>query len=321
MDFYNISLSLEENPDFGLGIWQRLALCALVVPTLWAILSICAYRTAQFFCRRSNDPKRDAIEQAGIYFIAATVICCLTVTLLLPSLGIGKDWLPAIIKWIHRIGIALLGDFLLIALYLQVSAFVKQRICTDIRSVRRTYKYWHFVTQTMPAPAAIMLLFTGFNRVFTVPGYSIRSLWLCALISILAVMMSDGIFGYTPAVRDLWTSSEAAPDSATFFSKSRNSKRGILLFIHSLSFPFVAALPIFRVGGNWNPALPILHLLHADSMAGGWPQLLPGLILFAVLFLSVAAANRFGRPKAINGSGGPSVNVSDSKTHKAQHAL
>jgi hypothetical protein len=270
------------------GLAARLALSGVVVSLIWIGLTTFVWQVI----KRLRGATEKRIETVGTCLIVSTILVCLAVTVVLPSIAQDRETFGMLTRWIHLCGVMLLGEFLLTALYLQIESVVKKRRSSTIASVRKTYAQWLWITEIMPAPAAIMLFFTGFNRLFAVPGYSINSTWIFALVGILGVMMADGIFGYTPAIRNLAKAANSAADAASFYQPSRDFWRDLKLLVHSVSFPLVALLPIWKVGPHWSPATPVLRFFEVDDSGSGWHRVLPGLCLFGLLFAATAASNQ-----------------------------
>lgn len=276
---------IDHSAFRGLGtVLRDLAVTACCAGLTWYPLALLFYGFS-FVRYLPGTSGMDHVEQTGLCLILVTVAVCLVTTVALGywPLGTSPEALSATVRWIHRFGVSLLGVFLLLALYFQ--AALRLRINRgDIRNIRRIYQQWRWVTEVAAAPAAIMLFFTGFNRIFSVPGYSVGHWWLFVLVAMLGLMMSDGIFGYTPSLRRLSLQAQACDTAEDFHLTSRGVWRDVTFFIHSVSFPLVIVFPIWRVGEGYSPATPFFQLLGLDPFDSGWSQLTAGIALFLVFF-------------------------------------
>ncbi len=276
------------------SVAKRLSIAALAVPLLWGSLMYCFQSLVS---RWSRHPLTSSVhaERTGVLGIAFSILSSIFVVFLLPTLLTDAALTTNVVLWYHRFGVALLGDFLLAALVFQFKYSFQSKNWNHIHQARAVFTKWLWITETMPGPAAIIILFTGLQRVATVPGYSLNQGWILFLVAILAIMMSDGIFSYTPAVRDLASLSEQGDNIPAFLENSRSRLRDLKLFIHSLSFPIVLLFPTWRIASNLNALKPLFDKLHLDQTEGGWRQLLPAIAVFIALFVFVATLNRWGR--------------------------
>jgi hypothetical protein len=279
---------MTEESLSSLGLAARLGLAGIAISLAWVALTVLFWQATKL----SRAQGHERIELVGRCLIITTLLTCVVITVVLPILAPRLDSSALTTQWIHRCGVVLLGGFLCAALYFQIETIVKQKRSASMASIGATYRRWLWLTEIMPAPAAIMLFFTGFNRIFGVPGYSINSTWLLGLVSVLGIMMADGIFGYSPAVRKLARIADATSDTTKFFSVSHDPCRDLKFLLHALSFPLVLLLPIWRIGPNWSPVTPIFRYFDFDPVTGGWRQLLPAIGLFAILFGITAGLNR-----------------------------
>jgi hypothetical protein len=242
------------------------------------------------------DYRSDGVQKIGLGLIISTLITSLAVAFVMP-IFFHLSTLGAV-KWIHHIGVVLLGAFLAAALYFQIEIWMKRYKEAEMESVRRSYCYWRNLTELLPAPAALMILSSGMALIYYEPGYSIGRGWIFALIVVLAVMMADGIFGYTRRLRLLLHSADIAVSNSqplnVFVKSACRTSVEMTFLAHSLSFPFVVVFPAFKIADSYSPASTLLSILHVENN-GGWSQVWPALVLFAGLFLIVAAVNRFGR--------------------------
>ena len=242
------------------------------------------------------DYQSDGVQKIGLGLIICTLITSLAVAFVIPAF-FHLNTLSAI-EWIHHVGVVLLGVFLAAALYFQIEIWMKRYQEAEMESVRRSYWYWRNLTELLPAPAALMILSSGMALIYYKAGYSISRGWIFILIAVLAVMMADGIFGYTCRLRRLLHSADIAVTNSqplSAFVKNACSTSGDMKFLaHSLSFPFVVLFPAFKIADSSSPASSVLRVLHVNN-SGGWSRVWPAFVLFAGLFLIVAAVNRFGR--------------------------
>lgn len=273
---------------------------ALFITLLWVGLTIFLARVG---VREGNiaidglqDYNTDSLQKTALAMILSTLVTVLSITFLLPLLFHVNTF--GAMQWVHHVGVVLLGIFLATSLYLQVEIRGKIGAAADIHSVQRSYRNWRNITELMPAPAALMVLGSGFGLLYAKPGYSINRGWIFVLILILAVMMSDGIFGYTFDVRRLLHSADVeiarSGTTKSFSLATSNGLRDLKLIAHSLSFPIVVVFPALKIWNDHSPASPALRAIGLRDV-GGWPQLWPALVLFVVPFLLVASLNRFGR--------------------------
>ena len=239
------------------------------------------------------------MKETATAVIITAIVCAFCVSFVLPLLFGINTTIPT--QWIHRSGVVLLGSFLASALYFQIELYIKRRTNVDITLIRNTIRRWRGLTEFMPGIAAGMIAITGFSRLYFVGGYSLNLDWIFVLVCVLAVMMSDGIFGYTPAVRDLLISAERADNADAFFRLHYKFRRDMRLLIHSLSFPFVVVIPIWKItrmyeGQESSMATNLfLKFLNLDRPNTPLTRMLPAIVLFVVLFLIVGWMNGFGR--------------------------
>lgn len=276
------------------SVLERLGIAAVVGLLLWSLLM---YGFQFVVGRLSKQPLTTDkhAETTGICGIVFSILSSLALIFVLPKVSSDPLIVTNLILWYHRFGVALLGTFLLLALLLQLRFMFQLKHINDIQQVRRMFSLWLWITETMPGPAAIIILCTGLQRVAAVPGYSLNQMWILFLVAILAIMMADGIFSYTPAIRNLAILSERSGNIHVFLRDSKNPARNCKLFVHSLSFPIVLTFPVWRIGSNFNLTKPLFEWLHLNQTQGGWKQLLPAVILFGALFVTVAAMNNWGR--------------------------
>jgi uncharacterized membrane protein (DUF485 family) len=275
-------------------------LFAFVLAVLWvAVTSLISWIATDPRCvtiQALPDYDNDSVQRSALGLILSTLISVVTVGFILP-IAFHIDTTGAT-QWIHHVGVVSLGIFLAVALCLQIEIWMKIKRAANIESVRRSFRYWRAFTEYLPAPAALMILVSGMSRLYAKEGFSVGRGWIFALVLILSVMMSDGIFGYTYDIRRLLHAADVAVSRsqsvADFQQATRSRGRAIKLIAHSLSFPFVVVFPAFKISDSSSPASPVLHYLQLEGRAG-WPQLWPSLVLFSVPFLLVAALNRFGR--------------------------
>lgn len=274
---------------------MRPFLLSLAIVTCWIGVTV-------HLCRIANRGEPDSlkgdsgVQNLGLVLTICTICAVLMVTCVLPS-ALRVDVTGAL-RWIHHVGVVLLGTFLAAALYLQLEIRLKLFRDYPLSSVCRSIRHWRELTELLPAPAAIMILGTGMGLVYAIPGYSIRRGWIFTLIVALAVMMADGIFGYTNDVRRLYQAAELGVKQATnrkeFLRVTKNGWRDAKMLLHSLSFPIVIVFPAARICNGKSPAGPLLARAGVMDKPG-WMQLWPALVLFIIPFFAVAALNRFGR--------------------------
>ncbi len=237
----------------------------------------------------------DNLQKAGLRLTICTA-CVVVALALLP--GFFRIDTFNILKWIHHVGVVLLGAFLAAALYFQLEIHMKVNRGFPLASLRHSYQRWRELTEVVPAPAAIMILVSGMALVYARSGFSVARGWIFTLIVALAVMMADGIFAYSCDLRRLLMVADLAVNedwsSEEFVCTTRNRGREIRLFLHSLSYPFVVIFPAFRICDSRSPVGPIMRRAGIHELAG-WSQLWPSLVLFVIPFLTVASLNRFGR--------------------------
>lgn len=291
MIFAELSAPNPESPV--LAIFKRLCIAALVVPLAWGSLVYC-FRW--IVSRWITQPEKDGIraEKTGILCIVFSILSSATAVFVVPKLSNDGTLVTNIIMWYHRFGVALLGDFLLLALVFQLKYSLQSGKWNYIGQARTVFNSWRWITETMPGPSAIIILFTGMQRV-SVPGFSLNLGWILFLVAILAIMMADGIFSYTPAIRNLATFAEQNDNIHNFLTRSRNPLRNFKLLVHSLSFPIVLTIPVWKIEASLSVLKPLLDKFHLNQTQGGWQQVLPALVVFAVLFIIVATLNRWGK--------------------------
>jgi hypothetical protein len=275
-------------------------LCVTLV--LWLGLSVfLAWNRTRHETREpvSADYNHDPLQIMGVITIIFTIVAVAVISFALPIVW-RVDTIGAT-EWIHHVGVVVLGCYLAVSLYLQGEIHFKRKGPFSLDSLRSSYRTWRNVTEIMPAPAALMILASGFGLLYAKTGYSIGQGWVFAVVLILGVMMADGIFGYMidlrTMLRDVDHALDAHQSKDTFVRSKRNRMRDAKLFIHCISYPWVVAFPALKISNGWSPASPVLSALDLSGK-GGWAQVWPAIVLFGVSFLVVAALNRFGVRKS-----------------------
>jgi len=238
---------------------------ATVIALLWAVaavvvLAVLMWIIAGLAAHRGQD---DEIQALGNILPAAVVLGSTVLLVLLPASGIISSTSLALPLWLHRFGLCLLFTFLIVGQYLQIEAWIKVRRGYDAKSIAITCRRLKYLTELMPAPAALMILLSGLKLIYQ-GGYSVSSGWVFYLVSFFSLMFIDGLVHYRPHARklmDVSARAEHTPDKigelttalSDWFSRIR-------LFLHFASFPFLFLLGYFKPTLTNPLAGPILWL-------------------------------------------------------------
>lgn len=158
---------------------------------------------------------------------------------------------------VHYLGMGLLFLFLTFGELCCLRIAWRSRRAPPWSAILRTAAWWRGSTETLPAPAAILILFSGL-RLLLEGGHSLRSPWLFVLVSGFGFLMGDGIFGYTRDVRTLHRLVlHAGPGGPTHALRRFLRHPGF----HGMRLLHYVSLPIlFVVGHTKVPRhLPLLH--------------------------------------------------------------
>jgi len=141
----------------------------------------------------------------------------------------------------HRMALAALFVFLLVAQYRQVAAVVLCLRPAPLEVIASHYRRLWQMTEIAPAPIALILLASGLRLVAR--GYSPSASWLCVLIVAFGFLFFDGILEFTPLTRllkDEGTQAALSGEAGALRSLVLSRRVNLRLLGHCGSFPFLA---------------------------------------------------------------------------------
>lgn len=204
-------------------------------------ISVLAMATVAYLIGLRNK-NEDELLLLGMILPPISILINLTVLLIFPLLGIEAARLTL---WLHRFGIFLMGTFLISGQYLQIEGWYKLWRNQNSESILRTYTHLHYITEMMPAPAALILLFSGLGLIYF-GEQSISTGWLFYLLGIFSFMFIDGITHYLPRTRALRSVAMRSACTSNVNEELRSCMKDWFqnsrLFLHYVSFPFVFLL-------------------------------------------------------------------------------
>ncbi len=142
----------------------------------------------------------DRVARLSVLLKAFTVTTCLAV-LGVPRRGIDMRLLTL---WLHHAAIGMLFVFLLAAQYQQAEAWWRIRRGMSAGAVAASYRRLWLLTELVPAPVAMVILFTGLRLIWETPRlHPLAEPWLFALVVGFSLFFWDGIITYLPVTRTL----------------------------------------------------------------------------------------------------------------------
>jgi hypothetical protein len=223
---------------------------------------------------------------------AFAALTCLVTFVALPHRG---TVLQVYTLWAHHASFCVLFLFLSAAQYLQAEAWWRLRRGDSAGAIARTYRRLWTLTETVPGPAALVILLTGLRLIWESPANnSLSQTWLLYLVIGFSVFFWDGILGYRPVVHLLWRWAERSPvRHETGAILSRPPKRWSLqLAMHFASWPV-----LFLIGSSrWsepNSATELLAMLEerASFLPTGWPQVTMALAVWLLVGALIRAGS------------------------------
>ena len=153
---------------------------------------------------------------------------------------LGDPVMRGITLWTHHTSFLMLFLFLIAAEYFQMEAWWKIRRAAPIESVAASYSRLWMLTEIVPAPIALVIFLTGLRLIQeSRETNSPSTFWLLALILSFSMFFWDGIFGYTPIVRNLrerWQQASSQGLSADSAARTVGGAAEVAQLLPSLCF-------------------------------------------------------------------------------------
>jgi hypothetical protein len=219
---------------------------------------------------------------------------CLGAFVAVPGRG---SALHPVTLWAHHASFSLLFLFLLAAQFCQAEAWWRGRRGASTESVLRTYRRLWVLTETVPAPIALVIFLTGLRLIWESPGTnSLSRPWLLALVVGFSAFFWDGLLGYRPIVRGWYrTAARAAREEHPVPGAARDVPGGVRerlwLLTHAMSFPLLFVVGLARYDVSWLPVSYVLRLqAELRFLPGAWLEVATAVLLWAATGLILIAA-------------------------------
>lgn len=241
---------------------------------------ICVYSTAM----KSGDAYVRALGTILPGFVIASSICSFVIV------HDHVETFRSIVLWMHHAAIAALFAFLVTSEYFQVEALKRS---VQGKPVDDSYRRLWVLTETLPGPIALTILLTGLRLIWEDPQtYSPEHSWLLILIAGFSLFFWDGLLGFMPIVRRIWSRTKAAAHRAGGTSKLvLSGSDSVQLLLHFVSLPPLIAVGIARPHFA-NPVSNWISSLEGglSFLPTGWPQATAAILIWLAIGVAVFAA-------------------------------